>query len=278
MLWQPVQAWQLSDLWYKPTKRSESSQIKTHGNRHSQSFYGVKKEMLEKVYADHRTTLYCQAKFDRFKRISELPQGFCIPDIQKVDFTVYDITAEELDKKAHRMEWEHIVPAQNFGKSFKEWADGHPNCVSKKGKKFKGRSCAEQESEEFRYMYADMYNLYPSIGAVNYLRSNFNFAEIKPSAKETFCRCGGMRISRNKVMPNERSKGLIARTYLYMQKTYPRYRIGEPMQSLLTAWDKKYPVTKWECRRAYRIEKVQGNANPIVKPRCLAKSWYRDKP
>ncbi|MBP5353239.1 MAG: endonuclease, partial [Alphaproteobacteria bacterium] len=192
------------------------------------------------------------------------------------NFAVHSITDEELRQKAQRMEWEHIVPAQNFGKSFKEWSEGHPRCVSNKGKKFKGRSCAEQESEEFRYMYTDMYNLYPSIGAVNYLRSNFNFAELKPEKRETFCHCGGMRISQNKVMPNDKAKGLIARTYLYMQATYPRYRIGEPMYGVLKAWDKQYPITRWECRRAYRIEKAQGNANPIVKPRCQAKGWYED--
>lgn len=233
--------------------------------------------MLEKIYYDHRTTLYCQAHFDKFKRIDKMPAGFCLPDIRKVDFKIHDITKEELKQKAQRMEWEHIVPAQNFGKSFDEWSKGHINCVSKKGKKFKGRSCAEQESEEFRYMYTDMYNLYPAIGAVNYLRSNFNFAELPAKAKEIFCNCGGMQISQNKVMPNDKAKGLIARTYLYMQTTYPRYSIGEPMLSLVKAWDKKYPVTIWECKRAYRIEKVQGNANRLVKARCEKNGWYKDK-
>ena len=246
------------------------------GNRHSQSFYAVKKEMLEKIYFDHRITLYCRASFDGFKRIDKTPVGFCLPDLRYVDFNVYNADFTELQKKAQRMEWEHIVPAQNFGKSFKEWSEGHPRCVSQKGKKFKGRSCAEQENEEFRYMYTDMYNLYPSIGAVNYLRSNFNFAELPTKNKETFCNCDGMRISQNKVMPSDKIKGLIARTYLYMQKTYPRYSIGEPMQGVLRAWNRKYPVTRWECRRAYRIEKVQGNANNVVKSPCLEKGWYRD--
>ena len=245
-----------------------------HGNRHSQSFYAVKKEMLEKIYYDHRRTLYCNAEFTKHKQIIK-PHGFKLPDIQKADFQVYDITAEELERKSVRMEWEHIVPAQNFGKTFKEWSLGHKNCVSHKGKKFKGRSCAEQECEEFRYMYTDMYNLYPSIGAVNYLRANFNFTQFNNKLPNTFGTCA-LKISKNKAEPADDIKGLIARTYLYMQQTYPRYSIGEPMYGVLKAWANKYPVTSWECRRAYRIEKTQGNANNIVKNDCVAQNMYHD--
>lgn len=245
-----------------------------HGNRHSQSFYAVKKEMLEKIYYDHRRTLYCGAEFTKHKQIV-MPSGFELPNIKRADFQVYDITAEELMLKAERMEWEHIVPAQNFGKTFKEWSLGHKNCVSHKGKKFKGRSCAEQENEEFRYMYTDMYNLYPSIGAVNYLRANFNFTQFDSHLPNTFGTCA-LKISKNKAEPDDKAKGLIARTYLYMQQTYPRYSIGEPMYGILKAWAKKYPVTAWECRRAYRIEKVQGNANNIVKKECSERNMYHN--
>jgi len=244
------------------------------GNHFSQSFYEVKKIMPEKIYYDHRQTLYCNADFTQFKRI-KLPKGFKLPDLRKVDFYVYDITAEELRQKAERMEWEHIVPAQNFGKIFPEWVKGHKNCVSTKGKKFKGRKCAEQENESFRYMYTDMYNLYPSIGAVNYLRANFNFTQFaaKDEVENTFGSCN-LKISKNKVEPRDEIKGLIARTYLYMQSAYPRYSIGSPMEAVLKAWNKKYPVSRWECVRAYRIEHLQGNANKIVKDKCLKKGWY----
>ena len=246
----------------------------TKGNRHSQSFYAVKKEMLEHIYNDHKHTLYCDATWNARKSIIT-PKGFNLPNLKKVDFTVYDnISAEELQRKAERMEWEHIVPAQNFGKTFTEWAKGSKNCTFGQGRKFKGRKCAEQESEEFRYMYTDMYNLYPSIGVVNFLRAHFNMTQFDAGVPTTFGSCL-MKISRNKVEPPDAVKGLIARTYLYMQQTYPRYRIGEPMRGILKAWDKKFPINKWECRRAYRIEKLQGNANEIVKPKCQEKGWYK---
>ena len=263
--------------WFSHIVMDNEPQVVHFGNRHSQSFYAVKKEMLEKIYYDyeHRRTLYCDAEFFKNKKLV-LPDGFVLPDLKEVDFTVYDTSQEELEMKANRLEWEHIVPAQNFGKTFHEWYDGHENCVSKKGKKFKGRACAEKESEEFRYMYTDMYNLYPVIGAVNHLRAHFNFTQFTHPKPATFGVCGGMAISRNKVEPRDEIKGFIARTYLYMQYTYPRYRISENMASLLKVWDKQYPITPWECQRAYRIEKVQGNANMIVKPRCEQAQLYWD--
>lgn len=245
---------------------------KTEGNHFSQSFYDVKKIMLDKIYYDHRRTLYCNAEFNKFKQIN-LPQGFMLPNLQNADFKVYEIDQEELQRKAERMEWEHIVPAQNFGKTFVEWEKGHRNCVSGKGRHFKGRSCAVQESEGFRYMYADMYNLYPSIGAVNYLRGNFNFTQFGKDVGYIFGTCQ-MKISRNKVEPRDEVKGLIARTYFYMQETYPRYGIGEPMQKILRQWAKKYPLSEWECVRAYRIEQIQGNANSIIKRDCINLGWY----
>lgn len=261
--------------WFNLVNDDTEPKVQHFGNRHSQSFYAVKKEMLEKIYYDRRKTLYCNADFTAHKKVI-LPADFKLPNIYKADFNVYDISIEELQNKATYVEWEHIVPAQNFGKTFPEWYAGKKACVSKKGKQFKGRACAEQENEEFRYMYTDMYNLYPTIGAVNYLRSNFNFTQFTKPIPATFGGCGGMVISKNKVEPRDEIKGLIARTYLYMEYTYPRYRISENMRSLLKAWDKQYPVTPWECTRAYRIEKVQCNTNFVVKPRCRQANLYWD--
>ncbi len=251
-----------------------TERIIRQGNRHSQSFYAVKEEMLDEVYYDHRYTLYCNAEFTLHKKIKP-SKGFKLPDLQNVGFQFYDISKEELLKKAQRMEWEHIVPVQNFGKTFSEWSVGHKNCRLAKNQPYKGRKCAEQESEEFRYMYTDMYNLYPSIGAVNYLRSNFNMTQFDGNVKNTFGSCA-LKLSRNKAEPPDNVKGLIARTYFYMERTYSRYRIGQPMRGVLQAWDKKYPVSKWECRRAFRIEKVQGNANQRLKDICINKGWYKN--
>ena len=48
----------------------------------------------------------------------------------------------------------------------------------------------------------------------------------------------------------------------------PRDRMSRQQRQLMDAWDKMYQVDAWECTRAKRIEKLQGNENPFVKGPC----------
>jgi deoxyribonuclease-1 len=219
------------------------------GNLTNESFARAKRLLSQKVYMEHRVTLYCAASYDAGGNIS-LPEGF---------------VAAQHSSRALRMEWEHIVPAENFGRSFREWREGHPLCT-RDGKAFKGRSCAEKASKEYRRMHADMHNLAPAIGAVNAARKNHNFA-LLPEATSAFGSCP-VKILGNKVEPPERARGLIARSYLYMQAAYPRYKMGRPQRQLMEAWNRAYPPDAWECTRARRIAALQGNANEVTERRC----------
>ncbi|MCL1139958.1 endonuclease [Shewanella pneumatophori] len=222
------------------------------GNTSIHSFNKAKKTLERQVYHDHRITLYCDAKFDKNKNIT-LPNGF---------------TTEKHVKRAKRVEWEHVVPAENFGRTFSEWRDGHSDCVNNKGKNFKGRKCAEKMNNEYRLMQSDLYNLYPAVGAVNATRSNYNFAML-PSSKSSFGVCE-VKVHGRKVEPTIGSRGRIARTYLYMEQAYPRFRLSNQQKQLMNAWDKQFPVSEWECKRAKRIERIQKNRNHIVYERCEA--------
>ena len=53
-----------------------------------------------------------------------------------------------------------------------------------------------------------------------------------------------------------------------MADSYERYRLSRQQRQLFEAWDKLYPVDNWECIRAKRIEKLQGNENIFVKKAC----------
>lgn len=223
------------------------------GNTANDSFARAKK-MLSQVYEDHRVTLYCGAQYDAQGNVT-LPEGIVIPI-----------------KRANRVEWEHVVPAENFGRAFDEWREGSPECVDNRGKAFKGRKCAEKVNPEYRLMQADMYNLYPAIGAVNAMRSNFNF-QMLPGEESSFGSCE-MKISGNKAEPPARARGQIARSYLYMQDAYPQYRMSRQQEQLIGAWDKMYPVDQWECIRAKRIEAVQGNENRFVKEPCVEQGMW----
>ncbi|MGS0825104.1 endonuclease [Shewanella sp. 0m-8] len=227
----------------------------SEGNTRVKSFNKAKKTLERKVYYDHRVTLYCDAKFDSKKNI-DLPNGF---------------RSEKHIKRARRVEWEHVVPAENFGRTFAEWRNGHPSCVNNKGKSFKGRKCAEKVNHEYRLMQSDMFNLYPAIGAINATRSNYNFAML-PSSPSSFGSCN-VKVQDRKVEPTIGSRGRIARTYLYMEQVYPRYRMSKQQRQLMNAWDKEYPISKWECKRAKRIENIQKNRNNIVFSRCESKGY-----
>jgi deoxyribonuclease-1 len=221
-------------------------------NQEIQSFSKAKKILEKKVYNNHRTTLYCGASFDAKKKVTP-PKGF---------------TTTKYLKRSKKIEWEHVVPAENFGRTFSEWRDGNKQCINNKGKSFKGRKCAEKVNTEYRYMQADMFNLYPAIGAVNALRSNYNFTML-PSEDSDFGSCA-MKIDNRKAEPPEAARGRIARTYLYMEGAYKRYKMSKSQRQLMNAWDKMYPVNAWECARAKKITSLQKSDNPVVNSRCNA--------
>ena len=211
----------------------------------------VAQNILMKIYQENAVTFYCRVPFNRQKQI-QLPKGFLTPKYKN---------------RANKMEWEHIVPVENFGKLFKEWNAGDSTCINHSKKYYKGRKCVLKTSLEFRFMISDMYNLVPAIGMVNAMRSNYNFSELEKNTPNAFGICD-MKFQKNLVQPPVYTRGEIARIYLYFEKAYPRFKISKKMRPLLMIWDKKYPVTKWECKRAKIIEQIQKNKNEILTERC----------
>jgi deoxyribonuclease-1 len=187
----------------------------------------------------------------------------CAYDGTTVDVQSCGYQPKKHAKRTRQLEWEHVVPAEAFGQSFPEWREGHPECVDRKGKAFKGRNCAAKMAVPFRYMEADLYNLQPAIGEVNQLRSNYSMAMIDGEAR-TFGTCD-LEIEDRKIEPRPDIRGDIARTYLYMDAAYPgRGVISEKNRKLFEAWDREDPVDTWERERVRRIEQRQGNPNPFV--------------
>ena len=209
------------------------------------------KRVLKKIYMDNPITIYCGCLFENNK-----------PNLSSCGYI-----SKKNNLRANRIEWEHIVPAQFLGKSFSEWTSGHPKCVKKNGKKFKGRNCAIKMNKQFRKMYVDMYKLYPSIGEINQKRSNFSMGIIEGEKRE-FGKCD-VELDRRIIEPKPDIRGDIARTYIYMDSVYPvKTIISVDHKELFNAWHKADPVDKWECERAKKIEKIQGNRNEVVMKNC----------
>ena len=73
-----------------------------------------------------------------------------------------------------------------------------------------------------------------------------------------------------KAQPPQQARGLIARTYLYFDVTYAQFRLSKQQKQLFTAWDKQYPVSVFECKKAEIVKSYQHNSNPILEERCAA--------
>ena len=186
-------------------------------------FSKAKRILLNDVYYDHKQTLYCNAKFNQKKQV-----------IPKDGFTT-----RIYKKRAKRIEWEHVVPAENFGRAFSAWRKGDARCIKRNGKKYKGRKCGRKVSREFRLIEADMYNLFPAIGAINAARSNYNFTQFS-NERSDFGTCN-VKIDNRLVEPPKEARGRIARTYLYMDAVYDGFNMSKQQRKLMEAWDKKYP-------------------------------------
>lgn len=242
------------------------------GNKIFENFNNATKQLLNKVYNNPKVenkTIYCQASFNKMKKVTN-SNGF---------------ESANYPNRQKKLEWEHLVPAKEFGKNFHEWTNKQKSCEEKG---LDGRNCAKSLSQSFRFMYCDLYNIYPSIGALNAARRDFEFVEgnaeisifntlthyfSNESNKMQFGMCP-IIIKDRKVVPPNHTKGIIARTYLYMDATYDKYRLKYNKKELFKSWSKQYPVTPYECARTKLIEKNQKNQNKIVKKLCKkSKMW-----
>lgn len=224
----------------------------------NESFEHSKKE-LRKIYHDHQTTIYCDCKYNYKDKSNMIDRNSC-GYIPRNEYT----EKGKRNERARRIEWEHMIPAENFGRQFSCWRDGATQCVDSKGKEFKGRKCCEKVDKQYKIMQADMHNLYPAIGELNADRSNFRF-DFEAPIKGQYGECRfevDFKAERAKI--REEIRGTIARTYLYFNKQYNMKLSSQELQKF-EAWNKTYPSDIWEIERNKRIEKIQGNSNPFIK-------------
>lgn len=215
-------------------------------NTRIESFSKAKK-LAASLYTSRPQTFYCA----------------CVFTGKAVDFAGCGYQPKGKSANANRLEWEHVVPAENFGRSFVEWREGHATCVDNNGRAFKGRNCARKVSREFRRMEADLYNLMPESADTNRQRSNYAPGMVSGEAR-AYGACD-IEIEDRTFEPRPDIRGDIARIYFYMDKAYPgRGIVSRQNRRLFEVWDTQDPLDAWERARARRIEELQGNANPFI--------------
>lgn len=208
------------------------------------TFEEAKSKLRTQVYHDHRRTFYCDEDFDA--KLNLISQRNFKP--------------MKLSRRSRRIEWEHVVPAENFGRSFVEWREGDPSC-ERGGRSYRGRKCARAKSKKFREMEGDPYNLVPAIGEVNKVRSNYRYAEL-PGALKPFGTCD-FKLEGRRVEPRAAVKGDIARIYFYMEETYGIKLIADAQEKLFAAWNNLDPIDEWECTRVQRIRRFHPDRTKV---------------
>lgn len=210
----------------------------THYNQNN---FQQAKVVAAKINADAPADFYCGCKISWHGK-----KG--VPDLSSCGYSV-----RKNANRAERIEWEHVMPAWEFGHQRQCWQNG--------GRK----NCSKDAA--YRRIESDLHNLQPAIGEVNGDRNNFQYSQWN-GGEQQYGQCS-MKIDfkQKRAEPPERARGAIARTYFYMRDQY-HLRLSRQQTQLFTAWNKQYPVTPWECERDQRIAAVQGNHNSWVQQAC----------
>mgnify|MGYP000851711717 CR=1 FL=1 len=208
------------------------------------NFNQSKKILLKQIYHDNRVTFYCEVPYE-FEVIKGKETVVLYPKGKYTPRNAFTKSGKP-NERTTRLEWEHIMPAENFGRHLPCWQEGGRKACSK--------------DPLFNKMEADMHNLVPSIGEVNGDRSNYRFAADLPK-KGMYGECEfEVNFKDKRAYPKLDIRGDIARAYLYMSETY-NINLSKQERQLMEVWHKQDPVSDWERVKNYRVSKIQGNSN-----------------
>lgn len=191
--------------------------VYTSGNAQEFDTFKSAKRYLASQVNSQTKTLYCGCSIEKQGKKLIPVTTACGYQARK------PLTAKgDVNQRALRIEWEHIVPAWEFGHQLQCWQHG-------------GRKQCVKESELFRKMEADINNLAPAIGEINGDRSNFRFGML-PSSAKLYGACDvKIDFKQRVVEPPPEARKRIAEAYLYMQKTYG-LKISPKQQKLFNVW------------------------------------------
>lgn len=215
-------------------------------NNQIDSFEKAKK-VLPSIFNFHNRDIYCNCPYK--EENNKLIVTNCKDYVPRNMLTKNG----RKNERAKRIEWEHIVPAENFGRQLPCWRNGNDKCVDSSGKAFKGRNCCKKIDANFRAMEADLRNLVPVVGELNADRSNFRYAQDRGDLVGQYGKCEfKVDFNERKVFVRDEIKGLLARTYLYFVETY-NMQISKSDLALYRAWDKTFKANDFEKEWLRRV-------------------------
>lgn len=207
--------------------------------------FDAAKRIAQKIYSDETTDFYCNCSIRWVSGKGQVDLRSCGYQVRKNG------------PRAQRVEWEHVVPAQQLGAGRACWQHG-------------GREQCGDQDQTFRRMEADLFNLKPALGEVNGDRAHFRFAEL-PDVPPQHGACP-VRIDfkRQLAQPRAEIRGDIARIYFYMADRY-QLKLSAAEQQLFLRWHQQDPVDERELTIMRRTAQHMGHQNEFVSGN---KRWY----
>ncbi len=211
------------------------------------------KRMMRVIYAGLEISFYCGCRYE---------PG---PGGAKVQAESCGYRPARDDRRARRIEWEHVVPAAWTGR-YRECWQRPAACKRANGSDRPRRACCRRIDPEFRALEGDPHNLVPAVGELNARRSDSGFGIVSGESR-AFGACdfeiARTAKGRGRVEPRAEIRGDIARIHFYMIDRY-----GIPIESdylkMLQAWAREDPVSPFERLRNDRIFAKTGVSNPYV--------------
>lgn len=193
------------------------------------------KKVLPRVYVGLQQDIYCGCDYTG----------------KRMDLRSCGYSPRKNLKRAERLEWEHVVPANHLGGQRQCWQKG-------------GRKACSGHDPVFDMMEGDLNNLTPSVGEVNGDRSNMSYGVWTRNPRHVYGQCSSVPDFKTRIFqPREAVRGRLARISLYMYTRY-KLRLSGQNRQIWCAWAKEHPVDAWERKRNDRILSIQGEGNPFV--------------
>jgi deoxyribonuclease-1 len=196
------------------------------------------KTIASRIYAPEKQEFYCGCAI-------RWQAGKGIPDLKGCGYQI-----RKNGPRANRIEWEHVMPAQQFGSPLACWKKG-------------GREQCGKTDVVFKQMEADLFNLKPAIGEVNGDRAHYRFAMLPAQAPQYGSCEVKVDFKSRLVEPRAEIRGDIARIHFYMADKY-QLPLAKAQQQLFMAWHQQDPVDDTERKLQQRIAQQMGHANDFV--------------
>lgn len=207
------------------------------------------KTIASRIYAPEKQEFYCGCAI-------RWQAGKGIPDLKGCGYQI-----RKNGPRANRIEWEHVMPAQQFGSPLACWKKG-------------GREQCGKTDVLFKQMEADLFNLKPAIGEVNGDRAHYRFAMLPTQAPQYGSCDVKVDFKSRLVEPRAEIRGDIARIHFYMADKY-QIPLAKAQQQLFMAWHQQDPVDDTERKLQQRIAQQMGHANDFVTGKKLWQLNYK---